>query len=465
MKTLISASLLVAALSSFAGTVTISGEIKNAPKNTTVRIYHYNNPVEYKDVTDASSKLDENGKFTLSFEWGKPAPAIIEVGDEISYMYLTPNDKLNVTTNYTLFDEELKYSGAGSLNCQFLADELNKNFAGAEEKSETFNEVVAFVHFIDSSEAAHQSFFNSRSTGLSPEFKNYKQADIKSLYVRPRLMFSVDMTVNPPKMRELPANYYEFANSFDLNNQEAAVNDNYIRAIETLFQLRFNSEEMKKSSPALLSTIDGQMTIRMNAIAKRLDGNLKNIMLTKYILELQDYGMPQNVIDDLYSVYKIKVSNPEYIAMVDKVRKKKQDHGVGAAAPALNLVDKSGKAVNLEEFKGKYVLVDFWATWCGPCMKAMPKEEELMKKYANRSDLVFLMVNISDTEERWKKYIDEKKPGGVHWFGDKLKSAEISSDYDFNGIPHWVIIDKDGKFLNDNVGGIEDVETALAKLK
>ena len=142
-------------------------------------------------------------------------------------------------------------------------------------------------------------------------------------------------------------------------------------------------------------------------------------------------------------------------------------------SPAPDFVSKdlSGKEVHLSDFKDKVVLLDFWATWCGPCMQSMPHTQELAAKYKQQG-VVVLAVCTSDTRgkfEEWARKNQEKYPGILFTHDPAEKGVERASAkfYDVPGIPAQFVIGRDGKLAGRVIGfeGAEDArsEAALAK--
>lgn len=465
MKLLSSSLLLLAAAQLSAAPVTISGELKNAPKNAKVSVYYTNNGIEGESVSLAKTKLDDQGKFSVTFEWAKAGSASIKIGDQYTSMFLHPNDALTLKTDYNDFDVALKYSGVGGADNQYVADELNKNFSGYQRQIQNFKDATAYTKFIDSCQAVHRNFVNSRAKELSPELLADQNAKVNYGYVYARYLFRMtfDQKKNEIQYKELPASYFAFLDKVNLNDEKSASSEDYHDAIEQVFAEKFDRNHKYDSLKAALGE-DKITRFKFNNRVQYLQGSIRDYELTSFMADVIRDGSSLKAADELMPEYKNLVRNPELVSIVDRIYNSKARLSPGQPAPELSLVDLNGKTTTLADLKGKYVLVDFWATWCGPCMRAMPKEEELMKAYAGRTDMAFLMVNVSDTEDRWKKYVSDKKPGGIHWFASGDNSSAVTKSYNFNGIPHWVLIDKDGKFLNSNVGGIEDVEREVNKL-
>ncbi|MFN3918070.1 MAG: redoxin domain-containing protein [Flavobacteriales bacterium] len=126
---------------------------------------------------------------------------------------------------------------------------------------------------------------------------------------------------------------------------------------------------------------------------------------------------------------------------------------IGSPAPELNLPDAKGKVLKMEEFRGKYVLIDFWASWCGPCRKENPNMVKLYEKY-NKSGFEILGVSLDNNKERWLQAIEQDKLTWP-WHVSDLKQWNTAARtiYDFNGIPYTVLIDNQGNILEKGLRG------------
>ena len=115
---------------------------------------------------------------------------------------------------------------------------------------------------------------------------------------------------------------------------------------------------------------------------------------------------------------------------------------VGDAMADGPLYDPEGKEHRLAEFKGKYILLDFWSRGCGPCLASIPELEKISDTYADR--LVVVSIS-SDSETAWKEFLKEKGLKGHQWNELRNDGGGLAAAYKVQGIPHYVLIAPDGK--------------------
>jgi thiol-disulfide isomerase/thioredoxin len=129
---------------------------------------------------------------------------------------------------------------------------------------------------------------------------------------------------------------------------------------------------------------------------------------------------------------------------------------VGTMAPDFTTQDLAGQDVKLSDFKGQVVILDFWATWCGPCMAAMPHTQEVAAHYKDQG-VVVLGSCTSDTRAKFETWVkdNQAKYPDILWSHDKAeRGADRASRklYGVSGIPTQFIIDRDGKVVDIVVG-------------
>ena len=134
------------------------------------------------------------------------------------------------------------------------------------------------------------------------------------------------------------------------------------------------------------------------------------------------------------------------------------------AAPGFTVVDADGSEVSLKDFRGKGVVVNFWASWCGPCKSEMPHFQAAYEEYGE--DVHFLMVNLSsafgDTRADAEKVLEENGYTFPVYYDDR---AECAYAYGISGVPVTVFIDADGMISSSKTGMISEADLQRRILK
>jgi len=143
----------------------------------------------------------------------------------------------------------------------------------------------------------------------------------------------------------------------------------------------------------------------------------------------------------------------------NKVRAAKFADLIGQASPAFeNYENYKGGNTSLNDLKGKYVYVDVWATWCGPCKAEIPSLKLVEKEYHDK-DIEFVSISVDNgrgyknkskdaAKEGWKKMIADKEMGGLQLYADKDWKSDFVTGYKINGIPRFILIGPDGNVIN-----------------
>ena len=219
---------------------------------------------------------------------------------------------------------------------------------------------------------------------------------------------------------------------------------------------------------------------RMDSISALFKGPYENIVnpsndqLAKKIKE--NAGMYSSIMaiqsletDKYLDVYQAldagliaKFPSDKNVKMFHEVVSKIMSGRIGEVAPEIVQAGVDGNPIALSSFKGKVVLIDFWASWCGPCRKEMPNVVKAYAKYKNKGFEIY-GVSLDDNKDRWVEAIAKD---GITWpqVSDLKKwESNVVRDYNINSIPHTVLLDRDGKIIAKNLRG-EDLEKKLAEV-
>ncbi len=156
----------------------------------------------------------------------------------------------------------------------------------------------------------------------------------------------------------------------------------------------------------------------------------------------------KNSLDPMINYYKQNIGDA--IALKTELAK-------GKASPAFeDYVNYAGGTTSLSDLKGKYVYVDVWATWCGPCKGEIPSLKKVEEDYHGKN-IQFVSISIDDdrthggswdkAKEDWKAMVKDKELGGIQLFAPEGWKSQFVRDYKINGIPRFLLIDPDGNIV------------------
>ena len=137
--------------------------------------------------------------------------------------------------------------------------------------------------------------------------------------------------------------------------------------------------------------------------------------------------------------------------------------GIGKLAPDFTLNSLDGQEVSLSGLRGKPVLLNFWATWCGPCRIEMPLLQEIYEKWAGK-ELVLLAVNLHEDPGKVREFVES---AGYSFPVLLATGNEVPLSYNIRNIPATFFIDADGVIRDIKIGaffGVEDIESRLVKI-
>ena len=244
-------------------------------------------------------------------------------------------------------------------------------------------------------------------------------------------------------------------NNFDndiLNNlyrEDYLKSNEYKRFISLFYPNYLVGLDLKKDS-----TIHNDLEHRLEKVNKIYTGKVKEYALNFLMSDEIEYSRSLEEINGLKEQFKPYISNlkdlhyKRYInaKFSEKVAELMRTQ-VGKPAPKFVLESNLGKIYSLEDFKGKVVYLDLWASWCAPCRAESPGFKILYDKFRNNNQVAFISIAVLDGYDNWKKALDEDKPDWIQLID---KDDIVGKSYVADFIPKFILIDKKGNIVNFN---------------
>lgn len=249
-------------------------------------------------------------------------------------------------------------------------------------------------------------------------------------------------------------------------NNLAKQRDIRLDSLNKAFQSLMEASRMDaKRMDSLSKMFENPYNAIVNSSSEILISKLKeNLGMYSSIMAIQSLEPDKylEIYKQLDKGLELKYPNDANVKMFHAMVEKMSAVGIGQLAPDITLSNPEGKEITLSSLRGKVVLVDFWASWCGPCRKEMPNVVKAYAKFKSKGFEIY-GVSLDQEKDRWLEAIAKD---GITWpqVSDlKQWQSEVVPLYSIQSIPYTILLDKEGKILAKNLRG-EDLEKKLAEV-
>ena len=173
-----------------------------------------------------------------------------------------------------------------------------------------------------------------------------------------------------------------------------------------------------------------------------------------YLYRYFTYQLPLDQLKATRSKISPALANCPYVKDLDGIIGQLENVQIGKTAPEFSLPDTAGVAVSLSDFRGKYVLLDFWASWCPPCRRENPNVVKAFQDYKDKN-FTIIGISLDNNKDKWLKAIADDNLTWTHVSDLKYWDSEIPALYGVRGIPANVLLDPDGVIIAKNITGEE----------
>ena len=434
----------------------VSGRI-DSPTGAKTKLILYSDPIMMDEIVHELEVT--NNTFELALNLAQPTIGVFSYGKHKVNIYMEPGDLIQVKFNGSKFLHSLQFAGKGSAHNNYLKDEklrfsaMNKD---ARKKAEKLNP-SEYENLLKKIIEEKKAFLEMSKYGkdFSNEFKIYAQADIDYWlgYLMLNYPWEYGLANNMDGPMEMPKSFYHFMDNISTSQDGALPNVNYTYYLGQFFD--YQSDHPDNEGLNAHELIDKYLIGEPNAYYK---AKKYSIACKRGKARKEGQNIATFIENNPYEIYN------DVLRLVYNEAKGLQ---VGMDAPDFTLVDATGKEVSLSDLKGKVVYLDFWATWCSPCLHQM-KNSKIWKNEFNGKDVEFVYVSLDKNKTAWEKFVKNNEVKGLHLIasgGDVYKS-QIAKLYKVKKLPSYFLIDKQGKIAfkperGKNITRVQDKIRAL----
>lgn len=418
--------------------ITVRFDVKNPVLSNVVLVYHMS--VNEFPLTD--------GKATVQLDGMDALYANVYYGEKTKNVYLQKGDDVTISFDANDFDNTFAVKGGN----EKAIDYLNKiQLTGLFNYIQPWSEFKATV---DKKIASMKRLLKARKFAADDKFQKMEEGRITYFYANAFLMYPVSHTyLTQDTTLVLGKDYYDTLRQYVKEDDDLADNDEYRNyMIETAHVFDEAGKNIRQLYPKVLAEMS---YIGENTKSDKVRESLIHFLAFTYV-----EGNGVENITDLQNLYYTYVTSPRLNDIFKKACAKWDKAAMGRPSPIFKGVDVNGKEMTLRDFRGKYIYIDMWATWCGPCQKELPFLKKLEEKFKGRN-IVFVGLSIDQDKAKWAARVKSGALSGTQLYIGK--GSKFQSDYRISGIPRFILLDPNGRIVNPDMTrpSSEDTEKIL----
>ena len=420
--------------------ITVRFDVKNAVLGNVVLVYHQSvNEFPLADGKGTAQLSDMDALYAKLF-----------YGEKSRDIYLQSGDDMTVTFDANDFDNTFAVKGGNEKAIDYLGKMQLVNLPD-ESYAMSWPE---FKKTIDSKMASVKRLLKVRKFAKDDKFQKMEEGRITYFYANAFLMYPVShLYLTQDTTMVLGDDYYDTLRSYVKEDEDLVDIDEYRNyMIETSHVLDEAGKDIRQYYPKVLA--------EMNYIGEHFDNEKVRESLIHHLAFTYVEGNGTENIADLQNIYYAYVTSPSLNAIFKQACAKWDKAAVGRPSPDFKGEDINGKQMSLRDFRGKYVYIDMWATWCGPCQKELPSLKKLEEKYAGRN-IVFVGLSIDADKAKWEARVKSGELCGTQLYIGR--GSKFQADYRISGIPRFILLDPNGRIVNPDMTrpSSEDTEKIL----
>ncbi len=425
--------------------ITVDFKVKNQVAANVALVYHMS-VNEHKLTPDGEASIEIKGLDALY--------AQVYYGEKSRTVYLQQGDKVMVSFDAADFDNTFSVTGGNEKANAYLG---RMQLVGLPDQTYA-QPFAAFKASVNEKINSMIRLLKVRKFEKNDKFEKMEEGRITYFYASALLMYPVShMYMTGDTTAVQGKDYMSAVKKYVREDDDLADLDEYRNfMIEAAHLFDDANRHVRQLYPKTLA--------EMNYIGSHVKSEKVRESLIHFLAFTYVEGNGTDHISDLENLYYTYVTSPLLNEQFRLACAKWDKAAVGRPSPDFCGTDVNGKQYSVRDFRGKYVYIDMWATWCGPCQKELPFLKQLEEKYHDRN-IVFLGLSIDKNVEKWKQRVASGALCGTQLHIGT--GTSFQKDYKIGGIPHFILLDPNGRIVNPNMTrpSSEDTEKILNSLQ
>ena len=390
--------------------------------------------------------LDENGCVEAVIDGYDAVYAKLFYGPTSRTLYFEKGDKAYVSFDGSDFDSSFSYEGDNYDAVKYLNTVMLTALPDVDY-------ALPFDQYFDKikkKEADAVKLLEANSIRNSGNFVEIERGRIRYAYASTLLMHPVGHMIMTGNMDYKPDQaYYDVIRTYFVENQMYACLSEYRSFIaEAAHVLDQDGRQLTSVYPKTIA----QMKFVADSFSSRKP--LESVMHYIATTYVDNYGVDN--IQELENLYYTYVKTP---SLHDSFKAKYDRWDVsapGKKSPGFTAVDIDGRSWTLADFRGRYVYIDMWATWCAPCRRELPYLKSLADKFKD-AQISFVGLSIDSDKEKWADMVNNDEMPGVQLYLGT--GSSFQKNYGIDAIPRFILIDKSGRIISNDMSRPSSDET------
>ena len=399
-------------------------------------------------INDHSSKIDISGKFRFELTVENPGFYILTYNNFNQKLFLTPGINLRVEIDDSKNDKEIKFLGNGAPENNYLAGKSSfyKNVIKYSYKDLFSMDKKRFINTLDSCYMLERKELKSYKI-RNNEFLNLENAHLLYSWLRDRTRYPFEHYFFTGKEIQISNEYLNYTQNVNFNDTLLYKDiEKYKLFIEDYLELK--TQLSTENNNNIIDYISTKCLIKYKLATNIFDKNKIKDEVLNSILFGSLGRCNKKVAGELINRFNHDCTSQKFIRNINDYYKKWESLSSGVSAPEFILKDSNNNDISLHNFKGQYIYVDVWNTYCAPCYKEFPLFNKLKDKFKNRN-IAFISISFDKDVDIWKKTMRNNKLSGIQLFAGGWNS-DFAKKYLVYENPRFILIDKESKIIYAN---------------